>query len=357
MRAHSELRNLPPVLREIMTKGRPEYERAIRGIHWGDAPIYVVSSARSLAAGLAAAYAFEDLLGCPVAVREVSAFLAYSLGAIRAGSLVVLISGEAPEMLAAAQAAAKRGAQVLAVARASTPIAEMAKQVFSLPEVGGAPAAGIAEAVLEHVAVGYLALLASRLVKRPQRSLERLESEWNTIPEHLDSLTSHLVDVVRATAAELRPAPLLFFVGDGYYHAAAERAAGLAQHRGRCPIPGADLARFRCDLLPNLSQGAGVVFLSGSHSRARKAVAELAREAKERGANPVAVTGSNDHDLIHQARFTLLLPDLVDLPGSILSLALAGWVGCELAAPPRQSRPPRPGTVASRAQDRSEHVG
>jgi DNA-binding MurR/RpiR family transcriptional regulator len=354
MQAHSELRSLPPVLRELMTKGRAEQERAIRGIHWNDATIYVVSSARSLPAGLTAAYAFEDLLACPVAVREASSFLAYSLGALRAGSLVVVISGDDPDVLEAAQAAITRGAQVLAVAWAPTPVAAAATRVFPLPALAGAPVTGVAEACLEHIAVGHLAVLAARLVKRPHSSLQRLEKEWDTIPDRLDSLANHLVDVVRATAAELRPAPSLFFVGDGYFHAAAERAAGLAQRRGCCPSLGSDLARFRCDLLPNLGQGAGVVFLSGSQSRARKAVAESAGDAKERGANILAVTGSNDHDLIRRVRSTLLVPDLLDLPASILSFALAGWLGRELAAPPRESRLPRSRTAASSGPKKSE---
>jgi DNA-binding MurR/RpiR family transcriptional regulator len=356
MQAHSELRNLPPVLREMFTRGRPQYERAVRGIHWGDAGIYVVSSTRSLPAALLAAYAFEDLLACPVAVREVSSFLAHSLGALRTGSVVVLISSEAPETLDAARAATRRGAQLLALVPASSPVAAVAHQVFSLPEVGGAPSSGIAEVCLEHAAVGYLALLAARLVKRPQPSLERLEKEWNEIPDHLDTLTSQLMDGVRASAGALRPAPALFFVGGGYHHASAERAASLAQRRGGCAIPGSDLARFRCDFLANLGQGAGVVFLSGSQSRRRKAVAELAHEAKDRGANVLAVTGSNDHDLIREASFTLLLPDLVELPASILSLALAGWLGRELATPPRETRMRRSGAVDSGAQHPSGRV-
>jgi len=335
----------------MLTKGRPQYERAIRGLHWGDAAIYVVSAAQSLPAALLAAYAFEGLLACPVAVREVSSFLAYSLGALRTGSVVVLISNEGPSTLNAARAATGRGAQVLALAQASSPVAAASCQVFSLPEAGGAPSSGIAEACLEHMAMGYLALLAARLVRRPQPSLERLEKEWNEIPDHLDTLTSHLVDVVRASADTLRPAQALFFVGDGCHHASAERAASLAQRRGSCATPGSDLARFRCDFLPDLGQSAGVVFFSGSQSSRRKAVAELAREAKDRGANVLAVTGSNDHDLIREASLTLLLPDLMELPASILSLALGGWLGRELATPPRQSRLRRSGAADSLAQD------
>lgn len=349
MHAHSELRNLPPVLREMLTKGRPEYEGAVRGVHWGDATIYAVSAAHSRSAALLAAYAFEDLVACPVAVREVSSFLTHSLGAIRTGSVVILISGESSETMDAVRAATRRGAQVVALTHGSSPVAAAAKQVFPLPELAG-ESSGVAAACLEHMAVGYLALLTARLVKRPQASLERLENEWNEIPDHLDRLAGHLVDVVRASANELRPSSELFFVGDGYHNASAERAASLAQRRRSCALYGADLAHFRCDFLPNLSRGAGVVFLSGSQNRARKAVAELAREAKGRGANVLAVTGSNHHDLIREASFTLLLPDLMELPASILSLALGGWLGWELATAPRQTPVRRPGTLDSGAQ-------
>lgn len=357
MQAHSELRNLPPVLREMVTRGRPEYERAIRGVHWGDAAIYVVTSARSLPAGLAAACAFEDLLGCVAAVREASSFLAYSLGALRTGSMVILISDEDPKVLEAAKAATQRGAQVLAVARAASPVSAAATRLFPLPEVAGSPAAGITEACLQHVAAGYLALLTAKLLKRPHRLLERLEKEWNAIPDHLDSITNHLVDVVRATAAALRPSFATFWVGDGYYHAAAEGAAGLAQRRGSCPSLGSDLAHFRCDLLPNLSQASGVVFLSGSQSRTRKAVAELAREAKARGANVLCITGSNDHDLIREAHSTLLIPDLAELPASVLSLTVAGWMARELATAPRDARVPRGRAAVSAPQKPSGRVG
>jgi len=356
MQAHTELRNLPAVLREMLTKGRPEYERAVRGVHWGDAAVYAVSAAQSLSAALLAAYAFEDLLACPVAVREASSFLAYSLGAIRTGSVVILISDESPEIIDAARASTRRGAQVVALAHQSSPVAEAARQLVSLPQPGGAQPSGLPKACLEHVAVGYLALLAARLVKRPQPSLERLEEEWNETPDHLDRLISHLVDVVRASADVVRPAPALFFAGDGYHHAAAERAASLAQGRGVGATHGSDLARFRFDFLPHLGQGAGVVFLSGSRSRGHKAVAQLARETKDQAASVLAVTGSNHRDLISEASLTLLLPDLMELPGSILSLALAGWLGRELATPSRQTPTRHSRALASRSQHTSGRV-
>ena len=341
----------------MMTKGRAEHERAVRGLHWSDAAIYVVGDTRSLAAGLTAAYAFEDLLGCTVVMREVSSFLSHSLGVIRAGSVVVFISGEAPEMLDATRAAAKRGAQVLAIAHASAPITAAASLVFPLPEVGETSGSSLVHACLEHVALGYLAVLAARLVKRPQPALERLEREWNAVPDHLDSLSVHLADVVRTSADELRLATSLFFVGDGYHQAAAERAAALAQRRGSCPVIGVDLARFRCNHLPNLNPGAGVVIFSGSQSRTRKAAAEVAGEVNERGAVALAVTGGNDHDLTRQVRLTLLVPDLLELPASVLSVALGGWLGRELATPSRERRLPRSVAPDSGAQGRSGHLG
>ena len=93
-----------------------------------------------------------------------------------------------------------------------------------------------------------------------------------------------------------------------------------------------------------------MVFLSGSQGRARKVVAEAARQTKERGVVVVAVTGGNDHHLTRQARLTILVPDLVELPASILSLALAGWLGRELATSAPEGRLSRLVAVGSRAQ-------
>jgi len=333
MQAQSELISLPQTLTEMFTRGRPDYERAVRGIRWGEAPVYVLGSVRTLPAALAAGYAVEDLLGYPAVVREASSFLSYTLRVLRRGSVVVAISNQvepdALSLVKAVQAARQQGAQVLAVTSPSSPLAAAADRVFGLPDVAGAPAQGLAEACLEHASAGDLALIAARLLKRPQASLERLEKNWHDLPGHLDWIVSQLAAAVRSFAAELRPAGRIFFAGGGSYHSSALRAADLA----RCPdrVSGIDLASLR----GRMASDAAVVFLSGSRSRLCKEAATVAAELKARGTAALAVTDSNDHELSHGSRLALLLPDLAEVPGSILALAVAGWTAREVAERPR----------------------
>ncbi|HEY6290977.1 MAG TPA: SIS domain-containing protein [Terriglobia bacterium] len=352
MQVQSELMSLPQTLGEMFTRARPDYERAVRGIRWGEVPVYVLGSAGTLPAGLVAGYAVEGLLGYPVVVREVSSFLSYALGTVRSGSLVVAISSgtsaepDVLEVVEAVQAARKLGAQVLAVTYESSPLCRAADRLFALPDVAGAPATGLAEACLEHAAVAYLTLIAARLFKRPNASLDRLEKDWRELPRHLDWIVSQLPAAVRSFAAELRSSRRIYFAGGGLYHPAALRAANLAP-REDCVL-GIDLAGLRSDRA--LTSDAAVVFLSGSRGRMRKEAADLATALKARGTACVAVTDSNDHDLIRAARLALLLPDLAELPGSILALAVGGWVAREMVQHPRTTRAARRSASVSSEQ-------
>jgi len=328
MQAQSELISLPQTLTEMFTRARPDYERAVRGIRWGEAPVYLLGSASTLPAALAAGYAVEDLLGYPAVVREASSFLSYTLGTVRRGSVMVAVSNgaaAAPRLVEAVQAARKQGAQVLAVTAESSPLALAADHVFVLPEVAGNPARGLAEACLEHAAVGYLALIAARLFKRPRASVDRLEDDWHDLPAHLEWIVSQLAAAVRSFAAELRSPGRVFLVGEGFYHPSALRAADLTPRPDQ--VLGIDLAGLRLRLVSD----AAVVFLSSSRSRTRKESADRAIELNARGAASLAVTDSNDHELLRASRLALLLPDLAELPGSVLALAVAGWVARQMA--------------------------
>ncbi|HUI43281.1 MAG TPA: SIS domain-containing protein [Terriglobia bacterium] len=337
MQAYSDLGNLAPVLSEMTLKGRPDYERAVRGLHWEEPPVYAVGSAATLPAAVALGYAFEDLLEWSVVVREAGRFLAGSLGTVRTGSVVVLIADESPEVIEAATAARKRGARVLGVTSEPAALAGEVQEMIVLPGVPGAPARGLAGACLQHAAAGYLALVAARVLKRPQPRLDRVEKDWAELPAHLDRAVSQFADAVRSLAAELRPRNPLFIVGGGLYHSSAHRAAALARREGDRPVVGVDPAEMRTGWLATVGEDSGAVFLSGSRSRWRKGLAELAREVKERGALSLALTDSNDHDLAREVRRTLLLPELAELPASILGLALAGWLAGEAAVrAPRQ---------------------
>jgi fructoselysine-6-P-deglycase FrlB-like protein len=332
MQAQAELRNLPQALTEMFTRGRSGYERAVRGIRWGDGPIYVLADARSLSAGLVALYAIEELLHRPVILREASSFLAYSLGTVRTGAPVVAVSGEGEgaELLAAVRAVRENGAQVLAVAPAASALNEAAHQVFPLPDVAGAPASGVVRACLEHAALGYLALIAARQLARPAPSLDRLEKDWAELPASLDRIVNQFGNAVHSLAGELAALGRILFAGSGLYYAAAMRAVDAREHEGRIPAQALDLAGLRSGWVSAFRSGTGALLLTGSRSQSREDASAVGAELKGGGAALFAVTDANDHELGRQARLTLLLPDLAELPASILALALAGWTAREM---------------------------
>lgn len=339
MQAQAELISLPQTLTEMFTRGRADRERAVRGIRWGDGPINVVADARAVSAGMVARYAIEDLLHRPAIVAEATSFLRYSLATLRMGSPVVAVSseGEAAELLEAVRAAHAKGAQVLAVTQAASPIAEVAHQVFLLPDVAGTPAVGMAAACLQHAGAAFMALIAARQLARPTPALERLEADWADLPVALDKIVSQFANAVGSLARELGVLKKILFAGEGPHFAAALRAADAGGHRGEHLALALDFSRLRSGWLEAFGPDTGALLLTGSRSRSRKEAGTLAHELQKRSASVFAVTDANDHELGSQARLTLLLPDIAELPGSILALALAGWTAREVAQPPRAS--------------------
>ena len=335
MQAQSELISLPQALTEIFTKGRADRERAVRAIRWGDGPIHVLTGSQALPAGLMARYALEDLLQRPVILREASSFLAYSLATLRTGAPVVAVSGEnqAPELLEAVLAVRRGGAQVLAVASPSSAIAQEAHQLFALPEVAGSPAAGLAGACLEHAAMGFFALIAARLLTRPAPALERLEKDWEALPGELDKIVAQFANAIRSLARELGSLSRVFFSGAGLYYASARRAADAGGHRRFSGGLALDFARLGSAWLEAFGPDTGALLITGSRSRFRKQAGELVRQLKERGSSVFAITDANDQEVTRQARLTLLMPDLAELPSSLLALALAGWTARESVRP------------------------
>jgi DNA-binding MurR/RpiR family transcriptional regulator len=328
IRAQAELRKVPPALQAMLTKGRAAYELAIRAMRWGEGPIYVLASPARIAAALAARYAFEDLLSWPIEAHEASSFVTLSLPTLKTGSIVILIAADLPDALDLSNALTKQGAQVLAVTAEEALPGRRAAPVLLLPRAEGIPGNGPAEACLEQAGLGFAALVAARLLKRPSRSFERQEKEWSALPRHFGWIADQAGDAVRSFAARLRAAPDVIFVGEEPYHAVALRAAGFLRREDRC-ARAFDLAGLGSESLARLSPDSAVTFISGSHCRAKRAVAELAAQVEQRGAAALAITDSNDRALIRRARLSLLAPDAGEAAGPVLALGLAAWVACE----------------------------
>jgi glucosamine 6-phosphate synthetase-like amidotransferase/phosphosugar isomerase protein len=333
MPAPAELRRFPQLLGEMLPRLRPAYESALRETRWGEGPVWVLASGSSLAAGLTARYAFEELLGWPTIVREPLPFLAYSLPALRTGSVVVIIdsSGECAQALEAAQAVRKRGAQVLALtSHEEGPLTRLAGQRFLLPATGSASEGALAGACLEHAVLSYVALVAARLFKRPGSTIEKIEKDWEGLPRHLEWIANQLGAAVASLATDLKSFAKVFLVGGGFYHPAAARAVALRERGSRPPAHGFDLAEFASMGFGALDPETAVVLLGGSRCRVKASLGELAGNIRKRRAGAFAVTDSNDRELIRNVGMTLLIPELAELPAAILVLALAGWMVREL---------------------------
>jgi len=350
MPAPAELINLPHALTEIVVRQRPGYERVVRAIRWGEVPVWAAASAPSLPAAEMLGRAFEDLLSWPLMVREASAFAEDAAGMLRPGSVVVIFADGTKPPQEAARAAHRRGAQVLMVTggtgavpaadAVTTPTIAESGLALALPWSGAAAEGDLGAACLQQAAATQLALIGARQLTRPAERLDRLERDWRDLPSHLDRLAGQLAEGVAALARELAPRAPILLAGLGHHAPAARRAAALARQRWRRPVIGVDGAALESGWLPALGEESAVLLVSPSSGRPAKAAVELAGLIKERGSRLFVITGSNHYDLIRQARLSLILPELSDLAGSLLALAVAGWLGTELGPlnAPRRSR-------------------
>jgi len=339
MPAPLELISLPHTLNELLIKGRADYERAVRAVRWGELPVWAVASAQSLPAAESLQHAFEDLLGWPVIVHEAAAFAQSASGMLRPGSVVVVFADETAPVQDALRAARKRTTQVMVInCDSATPptdspsalrVAESPLAIM-LPPVGAAARGGLGAACLQHAAAAQLALVCARQLARPDARLERCEREWRDVPSQMDGLLARLDHGVTALASELKSRDLMLFVAGSYYSAIVRRVSGLARRQAKKLVIGLDLAAFDGGWLEVPGTKPAVLLVSGTSGRSAKATVALAGTIKERGCPLSVITGSNHHDLIRQAHLSLMLPETGDLSGSILALAVAGWVSSHL---------------------------
>lgn len=321
----------PRVLREMLDKGRQEFEALIRRTRWGDGPLYIIGQGPSLAAGMTGAYGFESLVGWPVIVREARDFAAYALGVLRPRSILLAISesGETRETLEAARVARSRGATLLALTnQAESTLAGVADGVFLVRTGEG----GVRKsAVGLHAALGYISLVAAQVLKRHHPQLASLEAEFQKLPEHIEWALTQLPDAVRSFAAELKGLEGLWVVGGGLFHPVAlewtpllRREAGI---HAECLAPQDD----EPELLRRATPGRAAAFLSSSRCRLKKVVHELAARVEKAGVKSLTITDRNDRELQERSTLAILLPTLHEMVGSVLTLAVLEWVSYHAA--------------------------
>jgi len=323
METRAKILEIPRLLRDTLEKGGHEYETLIRRVRWGESPIYICGCGASWPLSSAGAYLFEWLAGCPALARSPQVFEAYSVLALRARSvlLVVSASGEDPESLEAIRMARSRGAVPLALTRrAESPLAKACEGVFLTREEGAEDSA--AAAVCQLAALCSIALTAARLLKRSSASLDSMEDELKRSPEQMEWSFTQLWDALRSLAGELRALGRFWLVGGGLYHPVVVRMGWRFGASGEILGEGIEASDFLSGPLPHLRRGEVALFVSGSHLRTKRLVHEAAAQIKVKGGKLFSITDANDRELVNRSEMAVLLHSLSEVGGSLLALAL-----------------------------------
>jgi glucosamine--fructose-6-phosphate aminotransferase (isomerizing) len=350
MDLRQQILDTPRALRETFEKGRPEFESLIRRVRWGDGSIFMVGAGSSYIATLTGAHAFETLLGWPVVARPSVDFESYGLAVLRPRSVVLALSnsGETAETLDAARSARTRGAVVLAMTNnPASQLAQMADLALLL-HAGSPSESGLQTILCQHAALGYLSWVAALTLKRHHQQLDVWKEEFAKLPDHVEWIQTHFADAVRALASELKGLRNLTVVGGGFYYPVALEAAVMLTRLAHAPAEGKDVAALQGADLPLASEDSAVLLLSGSHCRLKKKIHAVLAQAKQTRERTYAVTDNNDRELSRAAKLSILLPELSEMTGSILTLALLQSVASQMARSlarevSHTSAPPLPG--------------
>jgi glucosamine--fructose-6-phosphate aminotransferase (isomerizing) len=323
METRAKILEIPRLLRDTLEKGAHEYETLIRRVRWGESPIYICGCGASLPLGPAGAYLFEWLAGWLALARSANVFEAYSVLALRARSVVLVISasGEDAESLETVRMARTRGAVPLALTRsANSPLAKACEGVFLTRDEGAEDSA--AAAVCQLAALCSIALTAARLLKRPSTGLDALDDELKRLPEQMDWSFTQLGDALRSLAGELRALERFWLVGGGLYHPVVERMAWRFGALGEMRGEGIEASNFLSGPLPHFRRGEAALFVSGSRLRAKRLLHETAAQFKVKGGRLFSMTDTNDRELVNRSDMAVLLPPVSEVGGSVLALAL-----------------------------------
>ena len=321
----------PRALRETLEKGRPEFESLVRRVPWGGGPIFMVGAGSSYVAALTGAYAFEVLLGWPVIARSSLDFEAYAASAMRPRSILLALSnsGETSATLDAARAARNRKAVVLALTNnPGSSLAALADMVFLL-RAGESGVANFQTVLCQQAALGFISLVAAKTLKRHHHQLDVLEREFTNLPAYVEWTHVQMLDAVRALASEIKNATSLSVVGGGFYHPVALQSAHLLKETARLPARGFDEDSFHEGARSSVPGDSALLVLSGSHCRAKKKIHALAARARKTVTKTLAITDGNDRELQNSSTLSVLLPELTEMVGSTLALALVQSVACQ----------------------------
>jgi DNA-binding MurR/RpiR family transcriptional regulator len=180
-----------------------------------------------------------------------------------------------------------------------------------------------------HAALNFLAFEAMRVLKRPMPWWEQAEKEFAQLPDKLEWVFTQLPSLARSVAAEMAGFPRLRFVGGGFYHYPAWRAARRLRFLTGLPVEALEISEFSTGLAHFARCDDAVLFLSGSHARIKKLVHRCAAQARLNGAYVLSLTDSNDRDLVESSDLGILIPELLEATGSTLALFMLEWLAME----------------------------
>lgn len=343
MNIRNELVEIPDVLRRMQEEGRPLYDALIRRINWGERPVYILGDGACYPAALTGAWAFESFLGMPAIVERPAAFNAYTSRTLARRSLVIVVAGPevTEETLAASQKAHSRGAKVWGVT--PEPPGELAALADAIVNdySGGSTADGPCSVICRHAALLFLAMAAARVLKSPGQTQRSQEEELDKLPRHIEWVLNQISDAARALAKEAANLPDLDVVGGGAFYPVALQAACALHQPGGPRARGFEVLEFQQSRRQVLPPGAGVLYLSSSRCGLKAQVHRSARELRQEGHQKIfALTDGNDRPLSERADMAILLPDLPESAGAMLTLVflqLAGFYAAQ-ASPRNRAR-------------------
>lgn len=319
-----EILEIPRALRMMWAKGRPQYDALVRRGAWSEKPVFITGSGSSFCAALTGGYAFESFLRMPAVVRTPGVFNAYTSAVLSPRSLLIAISpsGECEKTLEAARRAKARGAIVWALT--TNPESALGNLADGIAEIylHEASADGIQSAFCQHAAMVFLALAASRALKRPASLLTKQEAELEKLPENVEWVQNQFTDAARALAGEIKGLRGLLVVGGGLYHPAALQTSCHLVELAGVNSRGLELLHFS-DILPTLREtDTGVLILSGSRCALKAEAHQAARDVGKKDQGKLfAITDGNDRQLSDSVTLSVLLPTLAEPAGALLTLA------------------------------------
>jgi glutamine---fructose-6-phosphate transaminase (isomerizing) len=309
-------------------KNRSSYEKVIRETHWMKGLLIIIGSGASRLACLAAARAFEWLLGWPATVKEAVEFGAYVLPALPPRSLLIAVSpsGGDENLLEILWKARQRGATALALTQnAESSLARMMHRTFSLPCGEEVPSA-IRTAFVEHAALLYIVCVTASIFNPRHPLAGDWEQEFEGLPERLAWMRAHLGEAVGSAAGALKQAHQTLLTAGGLYHPSALHAAWIRRQFANTCTQVFEPHELLDSAPGGLAEADVALILSASHCRIKKSIHSAAARLKEKKVRVFSLTDSNDRQLVQSSELAILLPVLSEVTGSLLELALLQWL-------------------------------